>query len=454
MFFITKKSIQKEFEEVQPSFNIDGQIQVAVDQLKGVVEQMNLTSMSLDEISRSSKTNIKQLFSHSEQTVNYSQQASEKMKEIEASALHISAFSQEILSNSLTSNEELQNSFHSFQLLQKKFEDLSQSHYALLEHMYQLVEYSNKIQDIVYTIGSISQKTKILALNAAIEAARAGEHGKGFSVVAKEVGNLANQTSQAVEKTRETINIIQTEIKSTTEKVKLETTQVHEGSNEMNKIMETLESFKEKLNSITNMVQESTESVDTQRDSVQEISTLLQEIAQMAIENKEYVDQVTEDLRMQHKNVKDIRSINQSLTQTSSELQNLIHQNTQTIQYDETIIQNMKRILSQKAKLSNLLTMDEQQHKEILDDILYTNNQLETIWTNRIDGTFVYSNPPAALVNAKIRPWFKEAASGKEYTSEPYISAITKKYCITISFPIYKDNKIIGVLGADVSLNK
>ncbi len=50
---------------------------------------------------------------------------------------------------------------------------------------------------ITETIVSISNKTHLLALNAAIESARAGEHGRGFSVVASEIGNLADQSKQS-----------------------------------------------------------------------------------------------------------------------------------------------------------------------------------------------------------------------------------------------------------------
>ncbi|MFC7684431.1 methyl-accepting chemotaxis protein [Ureibacillus sp. GCM10028918] len=451
MFFLKRR---EQHSNEGASQNLDGQIQVAVDQLKGIVEQVKIATIDLEETSTSSKEKTSILLEHSMQTAENTQQVAVKMSKIESSALHISAFSQEILSNSQTSNEELEISVESFQSLQRKFDALNESHHTLLQHMNQLVLNSENIHEIVHTIGSISQKTRILALNAAIEAARAGDHGKGFAVVANEVGNLASQTSVAIEQTRENLNLILNGINTSTIMVETETRQIEEGSTELQETLKSMHSFKSRLVSITSMVSESTDSVEEQRENIQEISQLLQEISQLAIENKEQVCQATNDLDKQHENVEEIRSISHALINTSEELQSLINKDSaqMNLKIDSALIENSKAILSNSIDAKNLISLNPQVHQIQLDNMLSAGQQFEAIWSNRLDGSFIYSNPTAALVNAKLRPWFVEASQGKTYISDVYISALTKKACITLSMPILDGNKIIGVLGVDLSI--
>src|SRR5690606_18942739 len=62
-----------------------------------------------------------------------------------------------------------------------------------------------KIENLVDGIANIAKQTKMVAINAAIEAARVGEYGRGFEIVAREVGELSDQSSKATTQVREAI---------------------------------------------------------------------------------------------------------------------------------------------------------------------------------------------------------------------------------------------------------
>jgi methyl-accepting chemotaxis protein len=78
-----------------------------------------------------------------------------------------------------------------------------------VQDMTALVEQTKAVSEIISTVDGIAQQSHLLAVNASIEAAKAGDHGKGFTVVATEVKNLADQSKEATAQVRTILADIQ-----------------------------------------------------------------------------------------------------------------------------------------------------------------------------------------------------------------------------------------------------
>ena len=88
----------------------------------------------------------------------------------------------------------------SMQELAASARDVDSNQQQLSKGIQGVAEISDKIDDFTSLVRNIAKQTRLLGLNASIEAARAGAAGAGFAVVSDEIGKLANNSNDAVDK--------------------------------------------------------------------------------------------------------------------------------------------------------------------------------------------------------------------------------------------------------------
>lgn len=211
---VTLKTTIPEFVSLHRSYDsMIHQMTTMFNELKKTAVELSHTGKTLEhssddalQFSHDLTESINVVKLGAEQTANSSESSvasfitmKNKTEDIIANMDMVFSNSERMGNTAITGEKHISRLINSTQAFENDFEHLTKT-------IKQVNDYSMSISNLVGLIQGIAEQTKLLALNAAIEAARAGESGRGFSVVANEVGKLAEQSSSTAAKITQSIS--------------------------------------------------------------------------------------------------------------------------------------------------------------------------------------------------------------------------------------------------------
>lgn len=258
--------------------------------MRGVIAVANTLSAAASEISAT----VSQLAASTTQTassVSETTTTSEEVKKTAEVALEKSRLvangARETVRISQSGEEAVRASADCMTRIREQVESVAAS-------MTRLSEQSQAIGMIIASVDDIAEQSNLLAVNAAIEAAKAGEHGRGFSVVAQEVKNLAEQSKQATNQVRGILNDIQRATNTAVMSTEQAGNAVSTGSAQAAKAGEAILSLARNIETAAEASAQISVSVQQQFAGVDQVTVAMESIKQASEQNVEGTRQLDE----------------------------------------------------------------------------------------------------------------------------------------------------------------
>lgn len=187
-----------------------------------------------------------------------------------------------------------------------------------------LLEDINGIGEALEIISSIASATNLLALNASIEAARAGEAGRGFTVVAQEVGKLANSTKESLKNVNQAIEKIQNRAQDVAKFMNESSVQLMEQKKVLNNTVAGIRNMIDLLKKSTVAIKD-TDAIQKNHDNIiQQTIIINEDILRSIIEENEEFNNIANMVQENTKEIVEMTHQTDVLNEMITELEGML----------------------------------------------------------------------------------------------------------------------------------
>lgn len=158
---------------------------------------------------------------------------------------------------------------------------------SISEKLGSINEKAENITTVVTTITKVSDQTNLLSLNAAIEAEKAGEYGRGFTVVAREIRRLADQTAVATLDIDQMVKEMQGAVSAGVMEMDRFINQVRQSVNDVGRISMQLNLIIGQVQALSPKFEDVNEAMANQSTNAQAISKEMTQLSDEMSETKE-----------------------------------------------------------------------------------------------------------------------------------------------------------------------
>ncbi|WP_019508185.1 methyl-accepting chemotaxis protein [Pleurocapsa sp. PCC 7319] len=293
-----EEAIYNLIEEVSNATEGDLTVRAKLDslELSTVADLFNAIIDNLQEIAIQTKKSTHQVGSslkQNEQAIRFlASKATAEARETRATVSSIELMSQSIQEVAENANQAEKIADETYSTVLNSTNDMNSTVDSILElrttvgetakKMKRLGESTQKIAQAVSFIEEIALKTNVLAINASVEAGRAGEYGQGFTIVAEQVGTLAEQSAAATKKIANIVSTIQAETQEVSLAMESGTVQVVDTTRLVESTKDNLRLVLEKSQRINQLMHSISQKTISQAYTSQSVTNLMEKIAQLS----------------------------------------------------------------------------------------------------------------------------------------------------------------------------